>query len=140
MRNVYHLRSLAALFLMTALLTACGARANPKPGASLSGTIEMQGAKSANISLRVSQDGQSIESVSVAFTELKCEAFSAGSSSSTVSARAPIASGKFQFKHSNIGEISGQFTSPTSARGTAHLLFFDGKAECGTWNWSATGN
>ena len=56
------------------------------------------------------------------------------------SSHTPIVDGKFEFKSSNIGEISGQFKSPTTAKGTAHLAFFDGKAECGTWEWNATGN
>ncbi|MBU0494406.1 MAG: hypothetical protein KKA73_25710 [Chloroflexi bacterium] len=100
----------------------------------------MDRAQSAQITLKVSADGQTIESVSVSFTELKCEGFSAGSSSTTVTARAPITDAKFEFKPSNIGEISGRFTSSMAAQGTIHLAFFEGKAECGTWEWSATGN
>ena len=130
--------------LVFLLLVGCGAPAAtpspPKPGATLVGTIAMERAKSAQITLKVSDDGQTIEWVSAAFTELKCEGFSAGSSSTKVTGRAPITDGKFEFKSSNIGEISGQFTSPTAAQGTAHLVFVNGKAECGTWQWSATGN
>jgi hypothetical protein len=112
----------------------------PKPGATLVGTITMDRAKSAQITLKVSDDGQTIERVSASFTELKCEGFSAGSSSTTATGRAPITDGKFEFKSSNLGEISGQFTSPSAVQGAVHLVFVSGKAECGTWPWSATGN
>jgi hypothetical protein len=99
----------------------------------------MDAAKTAQISLKISDDGLTIEQVGVAFTEIKCEGFSAGSSSSTVSGQTPVTDGVFVFKSSNIGEINGQFTSATAAKGTIHLAFYDGNAECGTWDWSATG-
>lgn len=125
----------------TPTLIPTAAPAKPKPGATLVGTIAMDRAKSAQITLKVSDDGQTIEGVGVTFTELKCEGFSAGSWSSftTMTGQVPITDGKFEFKSSNIGEISGQFTSPTAVQGTVHLAFYDGKAECGTWEWSATG-
>ena len=75
--------------------------------------------------------------MSVDFTEIKCEGFSAGSSESLQVGHTPITDGKFQLKLSD-GELSGQFTSPTTAEGTIHLLFQD-LIECGTWEWSATG-
>jgi hypothetical protein len=144
MRNRNSLQCAVILILITASLVACdalpAAPAEPKPGATLAGTIAMDRAKSAQISLKVSDDGRTIEWVSVAFTELACEGFSAGSSSTKETGQFPITDGKIEFKSSNIGEISGQFTSPTAVQGTVHLAFFDGKAECGTWEWSATGN
>lgn len=144
MRNRNPLQCVVILILITASLIACNvlpaAPAKPKPGATLVGTITMDRVKSAQIALKVSDDGQTIEWVSVTFTELKCERFSAGSSSTKVTGQVPITDGKFEFKSSDIGEISGQFTSPTAVQGTVHLAFFDGKAECGTWEWSATGN
>lgn len=131
------------LVLITASLFSCAKQPpepiKPQPGATLVGAIAMDRAKSAQIRLKVSADGQTIESVSLAFTELQCEGFSAGSSSTTTSTRAAITDGNFELKPSNIGEIRGQFTSPTAAKGTIHLAFFDGKAECGTWDWSAAG-
>jgi hypothetical protein len=139
MRHHNSLRQLIALAMVLILLGGCGVPA-PKPDETLVGTINMEeGAKSAQITLKVSNDGKSIETVGVMFTELKCKGFSAGSSSSTVSGRAPITDAKFVFKASNIGEVNGQFTSPTAANGTIHLAFFNGKTECGTWKWSATG-
>ena len=144
MRNRNLLQRVVILILITASFIACNvlsaAPAKPKAGATLVGTIAMDRAKSAQITLKVSDDGQTIEWVSVAFTELKCEGFSAGSSSTMVTGYVPILDGKFEFKSSDIGEISGQFKSPTAVQGTVHLAFFDGKAECGTWEWSATGN
>src|SRR5512139_214536 len=135
MRRISLLHHSVALILVTASLVACAvAPAQPQPGAKLSGKITMDAAKSASLTLRVSDDGQMLESVSLAFTELKCEGFSAGSTSMMASGQAPIPGGKFEFKSSNFGEISGQFSSPTAARGTIHLLFFDGGVDCGTWN------
>jgi len=137
-------QQMMAMTLVFLLLVGCSAPAAkpspPKPGATLTGTITMDRAKSAQITFKVSDDGQTIEWVSAAFTELKCEGFSAGSTSTKVTGRAAITDGKFEFKSPSIGEISGQFTSPTAAEGTAHLVFVNGKAECGTWKWGATGN
>jgi hypothetical protein len=153
MRNRNQRQCVVILILITASLIACGVLpatpatpatpttpAKPQPGATIVGTIAMDRAKSAQMTLKVSDDGQMIESVRVMFTELKCEGFSAGTSSTMVTVRAPITDGKFEFKSSDIGEISGQFASPTAVQGTVHLAFFDGKAECGTWEWSTTGN
>jgi hypothetical protein len=51
-----------------------------------------------------------------------------------------IAEAAFEDKNSNIGDLAGKFTSPTTASGTIHLEFdlgFGGTIECGTWDWSA---
>jgi hypothetical protein len=137
------MKGLLVLVLITALLAACNALSagpvSPEPGVTHSGTISMDKAQTARISLQVSDDGQAIESVNVAFTDLKCEGFSAGSTSSTAGTQTPIVDGKFEIKSSNIGSISGQFKSPTSVEGSIQLAFFEGKAECGTWEWSAIG-
>jgi hypothetical protein len=131
--------TLVCLLVLALILAACGL-VEPQPGATLVGAITMDRAKSAQITLKVSGDGQSIESVSVTFTELRCEGFSAGSTTTTKTLRVPITEGSFELQSPDIGEVSGQFTSPTAAEGTVHLAFFDGKAECGNWEWSATGN
>jgi len=72
------------------------------------------------------------------------------------SLNAPITAGKFEVKSATIGEIGGQFTSPTAVHGTIHLLlnpFAAGSIsnfvlskpsgrepfQCGTWDWSAKG-
>jgi len=137
MQNKSFLNVALILFLLSAFLAACGGPVNPKPGATFSGVISMDKAKNARITLQVSEDGQTIESVNVAFTDLKCDGFSAGNTSSTVGTRTPIVNGKFEIKSSNIGAISGQFKSPTSVEGSIQLAFFEGKTECGTWKWSA---
>ncbi len=141
MSNQNVLKRVMILVLITACLAACNALSagpvNPKPGATLSGTITMDRAKTAHVTLKVSDDGKAIESVHFEFAELKCEGFSAGSSSSTTTSQSPIVDGKFEFKSSD-GVITGQFKSPTSAQGTIHVAFYDGQAECGTWEWSAS--
>jgi hypothetical protein len=138
MKGLRFIIPLLVLALILGFISACAVQ--PKSGATFVGMISMDRAESAQIALKVSDDGQTIESVSVTFTELKCEGFSAGSSSTTVTGSTPITNGKFEFKSSDIGEISGRFTSPTAVQGTVHLAFYDGQAECGTWEWSATGN
>ena len=139
MNKRINLMRLGILFLLTAFIAACGGPVNPKPGATFSGDISMDKAKTARITLQVSEDGQAIESVNVTFAELKCDGFSAGSTSSTAGTHTSIVDGRFEIKSSNIGAISGQFKSPTSVEGSIQLAFFEGKTECGTWEWSATG-
>jgi hypothetical protein len=155
------------VLVIAASLSACdllpAAPAKPKPGATLVGTIVTDRAKSAQISLKISDDGQTIEEVWVTFTELEfdvsesgssacaswhwgnvtytdldCRGFSAGSLSTLVGVDVSITDGKFEVKSRSIGEIRGQFTSPTAVRGVIHLAFFDGKVECGTLVWSAS--
>lgn len=135
MKNKY-LCILLFLVLSLYFLSGCEA-ASPEPGAVLEGAINMDSAASAGIVFKVSDDGASIKSVSLNFTELKCEGFSAGSSSTTVSSNVPITNGEFTFTSKDIGEITGKFTTATSAEGSAHFAFYNGQAECGTWDWSA---
>jgi hypothetical protein len=131
---------IALVFLLLVGCSALGiGSVQPKPDETLVGTIAMEErANSAQITLKVSNDGQTFESVSFMFTELKCEGFSAGSSYTEVTGIYPITDGKIEITLSDIGEINGQFTSPTAAEGTIHLAFYNGQAECGTWKWSAT--
>jgi hypothetical protein len=113
-----------------------------KPGATLVGTIAMATASSARITLKVSEDGRTIQSVSLAFTGLKCEGFSADSISTEAGGKFPILEDKFEVESSSIGKINGLFSSPTKAAGSYHVLLnlgFGGAIECGTWPWSATG-
>jgi hypothetical protein len=154
-----------AAMLAAVLLSACGgifARpVDPKPGAVISGTIAMPGAKSASLSLRISGDGRMIEQGWITFSELKCppsdagrracgsgmwsnveisnfncSEFSAGRISALIAVDKPVTNGKFEITSAFAGEISGQFTSPTAGKGKVHLAFFGGKLECGSWEWS----
>ena len=131
------------LYLIVTLLVLLIAAAcsqgpvNPQGGITIGGTVAMDRADSAEIYLDVSADAANIESVSLTMTNLKCEGFSAGSWMTTVSSQTPITDGEFLFKSDNVGEISGKFTSPTTAEGTIHLAPFSGNAECGNWNWTA---
>jgi len=136
MNRKINLMRLGILLLLSTCLAACAGPVNPKPGATLSGIISIDRAKSGRISVKVSDDGAAVEQVSVSFTDIECEGFSAGSSSTTVGSRTPIVDGKFMFKSSSIGEVNGQFKSPTEIKGTLHLAFYDGQVECGTWDWS----
>jgi len=109
------------------------------PSVTLVGSIDMDSAKNAQITLRVSADGKLIEGLGFSFTELKCEGFSAGSMSTEMTTQQPVADGKFEFS-SSFGVISGKFTSPTAVKGSIHLKFNQkpiGEFECGTWDWSA---
>ena len=151
--------------IVTVFLIACNgifARpVDPQPGAAISGTIAMAGAKSANLSLHISDDGRMIEQGWITFTGLTCPAsdagrsacatrrwsnveissfncseFSAGRLSALIAVDEPVTTGIFEFTSAFAGEISGQFTSPTTAKGKLHLALFGGKMECGTWDWS----
>jgi hypothetical protein len=113
-----------------------------KPGVTLAGTIAMATASSARITFKVSEDGRTIQSVSLAFTGLKCEGFSADSISTEAGGKYPILEDKFEVESSSIGKVNGRFSSPTKAAGSYHVLLnlgFGGAIECGTWDWSATG-
>ena len=138
------IQGMMRIALVFLLLAGCSAHAaKPKPGAAFTGTIAMKTAGSAAITFKISRDGRMIESLGISFTDIKCEGFSAGSSSSMVSLQYPILDGKITITSSGIGEISGRFTSPTKADGSIHVLMSAGmgsEIECGTWNWSATGN
>jgi hypothetical protein len=153
MRYRNFLKGMLILILLSAWLGACSGvqtgpgsletaappkPVSPKPGATLSGTIKMDNAESAQISLTVSADGQAVEAVELSFTNLKCEGFSAGSSFSGTQSFAPIMDGKFEFNSSD-GVVNGEFKTPASAEGTIHVVFNDGLSECGTWEWSAAG-
>jgi hypothetical protein len=137
-------KCLVIMILLAVLLNACSgmsaAGSQPQPGVTLTGAISIKKADSGQITLEVSDDGQKIESISLQFTNIKCGGFSAGSTSSTTSVSAVITNGQFELEKSNFGKLSGLFTSPTEANGKIYLAFFEGKAECGTWNWSATVN
>lgn len=128
---------LCGMCIVMLLLAACSS--TPEAGAVLKGSIDMSNASSAGISLKVSQDGASIESISLSFNDLACEGFSAGSYSTMTTLKVPIEKGAFTIK-GEFGEISGKFTSGTSAKGTADFAFFNGQAECGSGKWSASSN
>lgn len=113
----------------------------PQPGATLTGAIEISGkASSGTISLTISEDGASVTSVSVTLTDLKCNGFSSGSITKRVDTSLSTAEGIPAAYVDGIGEIEGQFTSPTEASGTIYLVLeipFVGTCKLGMWNWSA---
>jgi len=120
------------------ILAACGA-AEPQAGVILSGTISTSNAETAEIFLQVSDDGRMITMTRAHFVKISCNGYRGGEATHEhTNVKASIEAGKFEFEAS-FGQVSGQFTSPTAAKGTIHLLFNDGKTECGTSDWSATG-
>ena len=115
-----------------------------QPSAVFGGPIEISGkASSGAISFAVSEDRSSVTSVSVTLKDVKCDGMSAGSMETTTSGPFPVTDGKLAASPSNLGEITGQFTSSTEAVGTIHLrlefsvLGQTTVCELGTWNWSA---
>ena len=118
-----------------------GGEVIPKPGATLTGPIEISGkASSGTISLTISEDGASVTSVSITLNDLECDGFSAGSYSAERQGSFPVTGGAFSASLSDIGTIEGLFTSPTEASGTIDLVLeipYAGTFELGTWNWSA---
>ncbi len=130
--------------LAAALLVGCGASTppTPKPGATLSGPIEMGNkATTAVITLQVSDDGSAITSMSASFTDLKCEGFSAGSMTTQAKSTHPISGGTLQVDSSSLGKVTGTFTSPTAIAGSIELTINPGIGSpipCGTWDWSAS--
>jgi len=114
----------------------------PNPGATLSGPIEMGGkAAKATITLKVSEDGHAITSLSAFFTEVKCDGFSAGSIMSQDGSTHPISAGALQVDSRSLGKLTGTFTSPTAVAGSIELTINPGIGSpipCGTWDWSAS--
>jgi hypothetical protein len=136
-------RPILCLLAVAFALAACGSgsAAQPKAGATLSGPIKMDKAKTATLTLKVSSDGSSIVEMSAAFEELKCEGFSAGSVTSKDHSNHPVNDGKLEIKSSSLGKVTGQFTSATEANGSIELTINPGIGSpipCGTWDWSAT--
>jgi PKD repeat protein len=114
---------------------------SPEAGITLTGPIEIfEGASDGTISLTISEDGSSLVSVSVTLSDLECNGFSSGSITKSTVTSIAIAEGAVEASVGGIGQIEGEFTSPTEASGSIHLTLeipFVGTCELGTWNWSA---
>ena len=122
--------------------TDTSTQVEPQPGVVLSGPIEIGDmAKKAVINLTVSEDGSSIASWSVAFEALECETLKTDTLITKEESLTLISQAAFEVTSSKIGELRGQFSAPSQASGTIHLLIdygLGGEAiECGTWEWSA---
>jgi hypothetical protein len=133
------------LLVAVLVLTGCGGSAQPKPGASFSGSIDIDAdkAESARLFFTISEDGTAVTKVGVSFTNFKCGGMSAGEMTSSTTANDPITDG-LDISSSSIGQIKGRFNSPTKASGTIHLDMkistgMGGSISCdlGTWDWSA---
>ncbi len=117
-------------------------------GAVFTGVFDMgDKAQKAEITLKVSEDGQAITSVKLDFTDITCEGFTQGFTKASVKIenaklKTPIVDSKFEVTLAGLAEINGEITSPTTAGGTIRLLNsssgLGSPTECGIWNWSAT--
>ena len=135
------MKKLSMYLLVAALMLAgCGGSAKPKAGATFSGPIKIDAekAESAFLTFTISEDGTAVTEVGVSFTNFKCEGMSAGQMSLNIGGNFPISDG-LDISPSNIGQITGRFSSPTKASGTIHLQLgiSMGSLSCGTWDWSA---
>ena len=135
------MKKLFVCMLIAALaLAGCGGSDQPKPGATFSGSIEIDAdkAETANLFFTVSDDGTAITEVGISFTNFKCEGMSAGSMTLGRGGKFPIANG-LELSPDGIGQIKGRFTSPTKAKGTIHIQLGNstGSLSCGDWDWSA---
>jgi len=129
--------------LAAVLLVGCGASTPPmpRPGATLSGPIEMgDKATKAVITLQVSDDGSAITSMSAFFTDVKCDGFSAGSIMTQDRSAHPISGGQLRVDSGSLGNLTGEFTSPTAIARSIELTINPGSGTraCGTWDWSAS--
>ena len=116
--------------------------ANPKPGASLTGPIDIKSEKASSgaINFTISDDGTSVTWISITLNDVDVGVFTAGSMSQEKSISIPVSGGAFSDSVDGMGKIEGRFTSPTEASGTINLaldVYQVGPVEFGTWNWSA---
>ena len=116
----------------------------PQPGAELTGSIEMDDkAKKALIKLTISADGSQISSWIISLEGMQCETNAPNMLVMQADNPIPIDEGAFEDLKSKIGDLSGEFSAPSEAFGTIHLridLGLGGEPiECGTWEWTATG-
>jgi hypothetical protein len=107
----------------------------PKPGPFWAPISLENQEGNASLTFRVSEDSTSISQMSLMLMNLQCGEFSSGLTILQVTSTLPIQGGKFNGTTSSIGEIEGEFTSPTSASGHLHLLLDFGLGgepiECG---------
>jgi hypothetical protein len=112
----------------------------PMAGATLIGSIDIrEKASGGTINFTISEDGASITYVCVTLNDVESLIF-AGSMSHSTTCSIPITGSAFSASVPAIGEIEGQFTSPTKASGTINIIFDVyqmGNVEFGEWNWSA---
>jgi hypothetical protein len=95
----------------------------------------------ASLTFRVSDDSTSISQLSITLMSVQCGGFSSGLTILQATSTFPIEGSKFKGTTSSIGEIDGEFTSTTSARGKLHLLLDfglgDEPIECGSSEFDA---
>lgn len=108
----------------------------PQPGSFWAALALEEQEGSASLTFKVSQDSTSISNLSLMLTNLQCEGFKSGFTILQTTSSLPVQEGKFKGSIPSIGEIEGEFTSPTSLRGQVHLLLDFGLGgepiECGT--------
>jgi hypothetical protein len=75
------------------------------------------------------------------FTDVKCDGFSAGSIMTQDRSAHPISGGQLRVDSGSLGNLTGEFTSPTAIAGSIELTINPGigsRIPCGTWDWSAS--
>ena len=147
---LFFVLTMLAILLVMFLIT-CTGNAKPAPGASFSGTINMDNkASSATISFKISEDGTSIKDLKTTVNELKLDGLTAGQvydyhggkliliEDGKFSVSIPAVGGsvknykldkspsEFQTVSAldNIGQIEGKFLSSTKASGTIKIYMW----------------
>ncbi|OFW54260.1 MAG: hypothetical protein A2146_09340 [Actinobacteria bacterium RBG_16_67_10] len=130
----------------------CGAAAQPQPGTRFVAIlpVPVDQASRAVLTFDISDDGRLIEYLLLDLTDLECATVGAERSNFLQLVNAPIEAGRFTVESSGVGVLSGQFVSPTHARGdvTLHIdtlgaltnfIIHDPDASCdlGTYQWEA---
>jgi hypothetical protein len=111
----------------------------PRPNATYAGPlIGLEKTAGGMISLKVSSDGSSVETVSLMLMDVKCEHFSTGLMIQNISTKFPIVNGTLQADISEIGKIDIRFDEATKASGTIHIIYkepFGTDCDMGQVSW-----
>ncbi len=154
--------------LAALLLASCTHTFPPQAGAVFTGKIAIGDlASSAGISFNITDDGSTIENLTISLADLDCNYLKAELMSGAVYVGIPVADGSFsaslpvlgntfsnfetkvppqdlpEISEGRPGQFSGKFTSPTQASGSIHLYItvpMWGKFELGTFDWEAEGD
>ncbi len=158
--------TITCIVLAALLLSACTPTADPQPRARFQGDIDLGGfASNATISFSISEDGTTLEFLTIEVNNLDCDYLSAEKILSTGYIGIPIENGVFSntippssgaltnftikeaarempdVSKDRPGSLSGSFSTPTEASGEIHLYLYIptwGDFELGTFKWSAS--
>jgi hypothetical protein len=139
------LKRIIQSIIICLLLAGCGSF-SPKPGAELSGKIDIsqQKARTGKIFLTISDDGTKINDITLWLTNVQCGGVTTGMVNFNVTVDSPIDGKRFTIENEYIGEIKGSFQSPTTAGGNIYLVLAKNitnsntACDLGTYKWSAS--